>query len=101
LIASFAQAGGLEDGISAVSRNDYVLALKKFRSAAEEGNPIAQNNLGLLYHNGQGVTQDYKEALKWYSLAAEQGHMLAQSSVGMAYHNGLGVTQDYREAVKW
>jgi TPR repeat protein len=32
----------------------------------------AQNNLGFMYANGQGVAQDYSEALKWYRLAAAQ-----------------------------
>jgi uncharacterized protein len=34
----------------------------------------AQNNIGLMYKNGNGVVQDYAEALKWYRLAAEQGN---------------------------
>ena len=47
---------------------------KLYRKAAEQGDAAAQNNLGFMYINGEGVPQDYQEALKWYSLAAEQGH---------------------------
>jgi len=36
------------------------------------GDALAQNNLGVMYENGQGVPQDYKEAVKWYTKAAEE-----------------------------
>ena len=32
----------------------------------------AQNNLGLMYRNGEGVPQDYTEAHMWLNLAAAQ-----------------------------
>ena len=41
---------------------------------AQQGNPIAQYNLGAMYSNGEGVAQDYKEVIQWYRLAAEQEH---------------------------
>ena len=56
-------------------------ALKWFRLAAEQGLAEAQNDLGYMYKEGQGVTQDYKEALKWYRLAAEQGHAEARKKI--------------------
>ncbi len=71
------------------------------RLAAEQGNASAQYNLGLMYDNGQGVTQDYAEAVKWYRLAAEQGDADAQYNLALMYRDGQGVTQDDAEAVKW
>ena len=44
--------------------------LETLRSAAEQGDAEAQFNLGLMYEQGQGITQDYAEALRWYRLAA-------------------------------
>ena len=38
----------------------------------------AQHNLGVMYHNGQGVPKDYAEAARWYRLAAEQGNRFAK-----------------------
>ena len=32
---------------------------------AEQGNAKAQNSLGVMYSNGEGVPQNYKEAMKW------------------------------------
>jgi len=40
---------------------------------AERGDAEAQDILGNMYYNGQGVPQDYKEAARWYRKAAEQG----------------------------
>ena len=42
--------------------------------AAEQGNGIAQYNLGLMYKDGIGVAKDAKEAVRFFQLAANQGH---------------------------
>lgn len=43
------------------------------RMLAEQGVPEGQYVLGLLYEQGEMVSQNVKEAEKWYRLAAEQG----------------------------
>ena len=53
---------------------------------AEDGDAEAQNDLGVMYGNGEGVPQDYKEAVKWYRLAAEQGVAAAQYNLGGMYY---------------
>jgi TPR repeat protein len=63
--------------------------------------PVAQYNLGTMYHEGDGVKQDDKEAVKWYRKAAEQGYASAQHNLGCMYSNGRGVKQDEKEAVAW
>ena len=52
-------------------------AVKWYRKAAEQGNALAQSNLGWMYHHGKGVPEDHKESVKWYR-KAEQGNALAQ-----------------------
>ncbi len=61
----------------------------------------AQNYLGIMYNNGEGVPQDYVEAMKWARMAAEQSLAQAQNSVGFMYAEGLGVRQDYVQAHMW
>ncbi len=68
---------------------------------AEAGITEAQYNLGVMYDNGQGVTQDYAAAAGWYRKAADQGDALAQSNLGVMYAKGQGVPQDYVQALKW
>ena len=98
---SIVRAGPLEDGNAAYQRGDIATALRLLQPLAEQGNAYAQFSLGVMYANGQGVTQDYKEAVEWYRRSAEQGFAIAQSNLGVMYANGRGVSQDYKEAVKW
>ena len=42
-------------------------------NAAEQGEVIAQNNLGNMYKDGVGIDKDYREVIQWYIKAARQG----------------------------
>jgi len=64
--------------MAAYIQGDYQSALREFRPLAEEENAVAQNNLGGMYYNGQGVAQDYVQAHMWFSLAAAQGNESAR-----------------------
>ena len=85
----------------AYAQGNYVVALEKFKPLAEHGSAQAQFNLGVMYHQGQGVPQDDKEAAGWWSKAAEQGHAEAQDNLGFRYTRGQGVAQDWVQADKW
>ena len=71
------------------------------KELAEQGDAIAQGELGWLYSMGQGVPRDDKEAAKWYRKAAEQGDANAQRELGNLYGFGQGVPRDDKEAAKW
>ena len=73
----------------------------KYYKAANQGDVTAQYNLGVCYHNGNGVAKDYAKAVYWYSKAANQGHASAQCNLGFCYKNGEGVTKNYAKAVYW
>ena len=45
---------------------------------AEQGSASAQYQLGVLYANGDNLTQSDEDAVQWFRRAAEQGHTLAQ-----------------------
>jgi TPR repeat protein len=72
-----------------------------FQTGADRGDAISMFNLGLLYADGQGVTQDYVRAREWYEKAAEKGFPRAMGNLGLLYQNGLGVAQDYAKAREW
>jgi len=42
----------------------------ELRRAAEQGDSVAQCNLGNSYHKGNGIDKDEREAVKWYRKAA-------------------------------
>jgi TPR repeat protein len=88
-------------GFRAYDSGDYATALKEWRPLAEQGDVMAQDSLGFMLKNSEGVVQNYKEAGKWFRLAAEQGLAEAQFYLGLMLSNGKGVVQNYKEAVKW
>jgi hypothetical protein len=51
---------------------NYREALRWYRKAADQGNAIAQYNIGAMYASGHGVPQDYVTAHMWFSLSAAQ-----------------------------
>lgn len=80
---------------------DISLGLKEKIRKAELGDVGAQKYLGLIYYNGEVVSQNCKEAVKWFTMAAEQGDADAQNNMGVLYQRGEGVRQDYVQAYKW
>ncbi len=79
---------------------NYKIAVKWFRLAAEQGHVRAQLTLGVMYENGQGVPRDYKTAAEWYTLAVEQGLVDAQVNLAGMYYQGQGIPRDYKTAAK-
>lgn len=96
-----ARAGDLEKGTLALDSGDYEAAMSSFTKAAARGNVIAQYNLGLMYHDGDGVPRNYERAFYWYRKAAELGHASAQFWVAIMYRDSMGVTRDYGETLYW
>lgn len=47
-------------------------SFSEIKRLAENGDKVAQYNLGLCYYSGGGVAQDYTQAIYWFSKAAEQ-----------------------------
>ena len=94
-------AQGFNKGLKAAQSGDFATALKEWKPLADQGDAVAQSNLGVMYDNGKGVTQDSAEAVKWYRKAADQGYAMAQSNLGLMYGNGNGVLQDTIAAHMW
>lgn len=94
-------AADFETGVEAYTQGDYATALGIFQELAEQGHPDAQNNLGVMYNTGKGVSQDNTQAARWYRMAAERGHADAQSNLASLYVTGRGVPQDYTQAYAW
>jgi len=88
-------------GMDASTSGDYATALHEWRPLAEQGNALAQYNLGVLYRKGRGVPQDDVLARQWYAKAAAQGLAKAQFSLGTLYFNGEGAPKDYQQALRW
>ena len=75
-----------------------VKEFESYKAQADKGNRVAQYNLGLCYHNGDGVAKDLVQAVSWWRKAAEQGDALAQFNLGVVYEHGRGVIKNEIEA---
>jgi TPR repeat protein len=101
LLPPNAVGGPFEDAKAAADHRDFKTALKIWQPLAEQGNPRAEYNLGLLYLYGYGVNHDDAESLKWFRMSADQGNADAMYYIGQAYTEGRGVKRDEAEARKW
>jgi hypothetical protein len=88
-------------------------ALKWYRKAAEQGDPVAAWLTGTLYDNGKyaghppynlgaALKPDMNEAAKWFRKAADGGFPIAQASLARIYVEGYGdLKPDKVEADFW
>lgn len=82
---------------------NFAEAARWYKPAAEQGHPIAQNNLATML-----LCSDPEEAIRWLFPAAEKGIPFAQSMLGDIYSNLYGLPSniqtklnDSSEAAKW
>ena len=95
-IAALVLIFSLQSWTQADQKNDLI-------KDANEGNAIAQNNLGFNYLLGlDGFAQDTDKAIKYLNLAAEQEQVNAMTTVGWTYFTGeFGAPKDNEQAIYW
>jgi hypothetical protein len=76
-------------------------SLDDLRKLADHGDPEAQWQIGVRYHDGEDVPQSDAQAVWWFQRAAEQGNVAAQGALGAYYWRGRGVPQDLSKAYFW
>ncbi len=79
----------------------YTQAYDWWIEAADQGNVVAEANLGMLYALGQGVSQSYTQAAYWWKQAAHQNNEQAQYNLARLYYHGWGVSQSRSKATYW
>lgn len=83
-----------------VVQND-VKAFSYFKSAANEDDPFAENELAYLYAAGKGTERDYNKAFTYYQKAADHNLASAQYNLGLLYLYGLGTRPNKAMAMHW
>ena len=83
------------------SQGSQAKSLPDLRKLAGQGDADAQWQIGVRYHNGEGVPRDDVQAMQWFLRAADQGHVTAQATLGAYYWAGRGVPQDLSKAYFW
>ena len=89
------------DGSVALKKGDYKTAFNEWEPLAEQGDALAQLNLGIAYYFGKGVLVDKQKAVEWWEKAAEQGDSDAQNQLGVSYEMGDGVLMNYNKSAYW
>lgn len=92
--------GSLYFGGRGVEKN-YETAWFWYWKAADQGNPRALFNLGLMKEKGLGVEANPREAMEWYLKAAEKGEVKAFETLGRKYEFGEIVEKDLDAAIQW
>ena len=66
---------------------------------AQNGDAIAQYNLGLHYKNSK--EQNLRDAFRWMHKSALKGYRPAQYEFALMFHYGIGVKQNFDLARLW
>lgn len=67
--------------LAAHNRGDFAVAVKLWQQLANEGDPVAEYNLALMYQRGEGAIQDSNLAKYWLSMAARHGMVGAYTRI--------------------
>jgi len=73
-------------------------AIQWYRKAADQGNAIAANQIGVYYDAGSG--HDKAQGLQWYRRAAERGDAVAEHNLGELLTE-TGKPQNVAEGLVW
>ena len=90
-----------DKGYDFYQQGDYKSAAIEWTKQAKKGSRTAQQNLGELYRDGEGVTKDLKQAVYWFKQSANQDYAKAQLHLGWYYYHGKGVTENRNQALYW
>ena len=95
------RANDFDKALEAANRGDYYTARRLWQPLAEQGDALAEYNIGYMHYNGHGGNKDYGEAVKWYTLSALHGNNIARYALGVIYESGEIIDKDYKYAEAW
>ncbi len=70
------------------------MSFKNYQLAAEQGDALAQNSVGLCLCNGKGTPKNLPLSIVYFERSAGQGSAVAQYNLGACYYNGAGVEKN-------
>lgn len=84
------------------NEKNYTEAFPLHQDLALKGFTDSQTRLGMLYLNGEGVSQNTDEAIRWFKRAAAQGDSTAHLMLGVVYFGALPNTpKDIAQSAQW
>ena len=64
---------------------DHKENFRNLKKQADQGDPVAQNQVGVLFERGLGAKKSYAKALQYYRASAHQGFVGGQYNLAWAY----------------
>ncbi|MFN7096116.1 MAG: tetratricopeptide repeat protein, partial [Gammaproteobacteria bacterium] len=87
-----------QNDIAAYNPTTYGYAYSYFKERAQDGDPVAEDNVGKMYADGRGVPEDPTQSVAWYTKAAAQHNADAELNLGVACLYGRGTQQSTSKA---
>ena len=82
-------------------RDELKEVLQQLKESAEQGDPLAQFDLGNFYATGEHVGQDFEQAVPWWERAAQSGVHQAQYNLGISYIKDEDIEVNLVEGYSW
>ena len=82
-----------------INNDQYNKAFQILLELAKQGNPVAQNDVGIGYQYGFNEITNEKKAIEWYTLAANQKYAPALHNLGLLEFNKAKNDSDYKKAL--
>lgn len=82
-------------------KTDYSKGFHISLYAAQSGDGMAANNVGVCYEKGLGTEADQCEASRWYVYASEKGYSDSFWMAAFRLAEGKGIGKNLKEARKW
>jgi TPR repeat protein len=101
ITADAVMAGSLEEAKTAYDKGDFRGAERIYGELANQGDRIAQLQLGLMYDEGLGAPKQNQQAVRWFSVASSQGDPEAPYYLGRIYQDGRNGQKSQPRARRW
>jgi TPR repeat protein len=83
------------------TQKKYPESFEHRMKSAKSGDASSMNDIGYMYHLGQGTPKNLNEAFKWYAASADKGLGMAMHNVAVMYTYGEGTEKNLLAAKSW
>ena len=81
--------------------SEYYQVFEEIERRANDGDRLAQNEIGKCYYYGIAVGQNYEKAFEWFEKAADNDYSLGQYNLSLCYLRGEGTSKDLEKAIMY
>lgn len=101
LLGCASQPATVAEGLALLDNGEDAQAFALLDRLAQAGDPQAQQAIGVMYENGQGVKKNIPQALFWFKQSATNNNPSAQYLLASMLERGAGGPAERMQARKW